>query len=197
MTAIDSIKIRLDGDDIFIVKDFLSLSDCNALIAKSEEIGFGLPTVETGHGREVNASVRNNGHATWEDEATATRLFDMARDFLPDPFKGKKLDGLHQRLRFYRYESGQTFKKHRDGAMESDDHKSLLTFLIYLNEGCKGGETIFYEDGTGPVSTAKEQLRVNPEQGTLLVFNHSIIHEGAPVTAGVKYVVRSDLMYCK
>ena len=28
-----------------------------------------------------------------------------------------------------------------------------------------------------------------------LLFQHRLLHEGAEVTAGVKYVVRSDIMY--
>jgi hypothetical protein len=39
------------------------------------------------------------------------------------------------------------------------------------------------------------ELRVRPEPGKALVFYHYLSHEGAPVTAGRKYVLRTDVMY--
>ena len=60
---------------------------------------------------------------------------------------------------------------------------SLLTFMIYLNGGYKGGATRF------------ESLAVQGQPGTALVFEHGLIHEGGEVTEGVKYVLRSDVMY--
>jgi prolyl 4-hydroxylase len=60
---------------------------------------------------------------------------------------------------------------------------SLLTFMIYLNGGYKGGATRF------------ESLAVRGQPGTALVFEHGLIHEGGEVTEGVKYVLRSDVMY--
>lgn len=36
---------------------------------------------------------------------------------------------------------------------------------------------------------------VTPKEGTALVFNHDTLHEGLPVTDGVKYIVRTEVMY--
>ena len=36
---------------------------------------------------------------------------------------------------------------------------------------------------------------VSPRAGTALVFNHDTLHEGLPVTRGVKYIVRTEIMY--
>ena len=60
---------------------------------------------------------------------------------------------------------------------------SLLTFMIYLNEGYGGGATRF------------EAMTVDGVLGMALVFEHGLIHEGASVTSGLKYVLRSDVMY--
>jgi len=38
-------------------------------------------------------------------------------------------------------------------------------------------------------------LTVTPAAGKLLVFRHDILHQGAAVTSGRKYVLRSDVMY--
>jgi hypothetical protein len=32
-------------------------------------------------------------------------------------------------------------------------------------------------------------------RGSLLLFEHAMLHEGCAVTAGTKYVLRSDAMY--
>lgn len=37
-------------------------------------------------------------------------------------------------------------------------------------------------------------IRVQPEAGKALVFPHRILHRGAPVADGRKYVMRTDVM---
>ena len=40
------------------------------------------------------------------------------------------------------------------------------------------------------------ELPVDPKAGRVLVFQHKgLLHSGAEVTSGVKYTMRSDLMY--
>jgi hypothetical protein len=38
---------------------------------------------------------------------------------------------------------------------------------------------------------------VKPKPGMTLVFQHELWHEGAPVTRGRKYVLRTDVLYRK
>jgi uncharacterized damage-inducible protein DinB len=64
--------------------------------------------------------------------------------------------------------------------------------MIYLNEGCEGGETSF-EDSYSEESF--EDLRITPQKGMALFFEHSIHHKGEPVHTGHKYVLRTDVMY--
>ena len=42
---------------------------------------------------------------------------------------------------------------------------------------------------------SEEACLVTPREGTALIFNHDTLHEGLPVTAGVKYILRTDLMF--
>ena len=44
------------------------------------------------------------------------------------------------------------------------------------------------------LSTA-EVCSVSPKPGTALIFNHDTLHEGLPVTKGVKYIIRTEVMY--
>ena len=95
------------------------------------------------------------------------------------------------RFRYYRYDPGQQFAPHYDGAfVRGPDEESKLTFMVYLNEGFAGGETNFYDGWS-----AAPRLSVRPECGKALVFVHRQLHEGAAVVRGRKYVLRTDVMY--
>lgn len=129
---------------------------------------------------------RNNDRIIFDDTALAARLFDRAKPFLPSERYEWSLCGFNERLRFYRYEKGQYFKMHKDGTYaRSETEESMLTFMIYLNQGFEGGETKFQWD------------TVKPETGMALVFPHRMFHKGDEVKSGVKYVLRTDVMYKK
>eukprot|EP00392_Amoebophrya_sp_AT5.2_P018047 g18502.t1 len=149
--------------------------------------------------------------------------------------------GLNQRWRLYRYNASDVFRPHTDGSWPGSGlsrnqdwansdlvqdlydgrQHSLLTFLIYLNDDCEGGETSFYYDvrqlaeiGVGGRETMLEtpaapeaesaaelvKVSVRPKKGGILCFWHgqhpwSPLHEGSKVERGVKYVVRTDVLY--
>jgi len=44
-------------------------------------------------------------------------------------------------------------------------------------------------------ATNFKDISIKPETGMALIFKHELLHEGAKVTAGLKYVLRSDVMY--
>lgn len=105
------------------------------------------------------------------------------------------LKGLNERFRFYRYTQGQTFKVHFDGAFERTKHeKSFLTLIFYLNDEFKGGETTFFHY-RGSLDNSPLRYQCTPKQGNALIFDHKQLHEGSEVTEGVKYVLRTDVMY--
>ena len=51
-----------------------------------------------------------------DDVSLAADLFQRVEPFLPTLLENYDLVGFHERWRFYRYQSGQTFQPHRDGA---------------------------------------------------------------------------------
>jgi hypothetical protein len=74
---------------------------------------------------------------------------------------------------------------HIDGSYKrSETEFSYYTFMIYLNDGYEGGETKF---ASGEI--------IRPKTGTALIFEHRQRHEGAALISGIKYVLRSDIMY--
>jgi hypothetical protein len=179
-------------DDIFLLHDFLSPEDCDALIARTEAVGFDLATVNGALGPVVHTSLRNNTRVILDDVELARRMWDKVSDLMPR--KGAMAPyGLNERFRFYRYEPGQFFDWHFDGPFERDFADfSQLTFMIYLNDDCVGGSTDFHFGG---VMRDETQLKVQPIRGTALVFTHKILHRGSELVAGRKYVARSDVMY--
>ncbi|OWQ44143.1 hypothetical protein CDL60_27100 [Roseateles noduli] len=127
--------------------------------------------------------IRNNERTMVADAAWVARLWERLRELPLPALDGERAVGLPRDLRFYRYSPGQRFRMHKDGPWREDGRVSRLTFLVYLNDGFEGGDTGFRE------------FAVTPETGSALLFIHDTWHEGAPVTAGTKYVLRSDVMY--
>ena len=179
-------------DDIFVVRHFLSADECEALVRRAEEIGFDEATVNAfGGSTVVNKGMRNNERVMIDDFALAAELWSKLEALVPDRHGGAA--GLNERFRFYRYEPGQYFDWHFDAAFRRGGESSDLTFMIYLNQ-CAGGTTEF-NFKSGVIRDDDPVLSVTPETGMALVFTHNVLHRGAPVTEGRKYVLRSDVMY--
>merc|ERR1712146_790030 len=67
---------------------------------------------------------------------------------------------------------------------------SHLTMMLYLNAPTRGGETKFLLGTDESIGTS-----VEPTEGLCLVFEHDIYHEGCLLEKGVKYAIRTDVMY--
>ena len=187
-------KEVLDPERVFVIHNFLSETECSALIGRSESLAYEPGTVAGVWYEEV----RNNERVIIDDESLGADLFQRAQPFLPVVLGDRRLVGLNERWRFYRYQPGQTFKPHRDGSYMrmATFEESQLTFMIYLNEGMVGGETSFYAGMEQAFLPPRSPyLSVQPKTGTALVFLHSIWHEGAVVQSRQKYVLRTDVMY--
>lgn len=186
---------RLDRD-IFTVSDLYTPAECRQLIERGENTGFEAASVTTSTGQKMMPGVRNNDRAIFDDDAFARSVWERVRSFVPSSMDGFEVVGLNPRFRFYRYDPGQRFKRHQDGRVRTADGEvSRLTFLLYLNADYEGGQTIFrhytYEGETG----TKHEIEIVPETGLGLFFVHERHHEGAPLIAGRKYVLRSDVLY--
>jgi hypothetical protein len=178
--------------DIFLIRDFLSAEECRALIEASEARGYEEAAISTPLGQVVSKEVRNNDRILWDDPGLAAEWWTRCRAFVPSAFGHWHGYGVNPRFRFYRYGPGQTFKPHRDGSFRvARGDESWLTFMVYLNSDFSGGRTRFWFVGE------HAETVVVPETGTALVFMHERTHEGEVVSAGVKYVLRTDVMYRK
>ena len=174
----------LVSQDIWTVRNFLSQEECDGLIAQAEAKGFEPATINAQGRSRRDEDVRNNDRVILDDVALAASLWTRAREHVPPFLAGRQAVGLNERFRFYRYAAGQQFKGHIDGSfLRPTGEQSLLTFMIYLNDGYRGGETAF------------QSVVVAPSCGLALIFAHALFHEGRAIVEGHKYVLRTDVMF--
>lgn len=172
------------AEGVYVISELLTPQECQALIDFTEAQGYETAPITTARGFEMRPDIRNNARVIVDDVERADALWQRSRIEIPTFCRGRQVVGLNERFRFYRYDPGERFAPHRDGAFRRDNGEmSLLTFLVYLNEGFEGGETVV------------EGLSVTPRLGMALIFEHQLMHEGAAVTRGRKYVLRTDVMY--
>lgn len=173
---------------VWTVDDVLTRQECNTAIERIEALGPSLATINTDRGHIIRQGIRNNGRVTIDDDKFSQLLFQRVRNKVPDKLQSMSVVGANERLRCYRYQPGEYFGLHYDGSYARNEReRSLLTFMVYLNDmsEAEGGETNFPE--------LEKSFR--PRQGSALLFQHMLLHEGARVVAGTKYAIRSDIMY--
>ncbi|KAJ9466626.1 hypothetical protein DIPPA_70216 [Diplonema papillatum] len=179
---------------IILVRDFLDGSECDSMISAIEKVGLNASNKADLNPKKGEAFL-DRFNLTFTDPDLCDLLWQRLKPLLP-PFQGREAVGLFRKLRYYRYNKGQRFTEHVDVCERSPGQQSEYTLLIYLNsEGecdLSGGETIFY-------STKKKELcSVSPLKGAVLLHAHGrrcLMHEGALVKKGFKYVFRTDVMY--
>src|ERR1700742_3008195 len=133
----------------------------------SERIGYDAAPISAFGNEVMRPDIRNNARVMIDDEQLAASLWVRIKSDVPPFLSGRQAIGLNERLRFYRYDPGQKFAMHADGSFKRlNGERSMLTFMVYLNEGFVGGETVFIE------------TTVKPQRGTVLIFHHGLLHEG-------------------
>ncbi len=181
-----------------IVNNFLSPVKCQELIDKSESLGYTEADISYPTGAVMKKEYRNNSRCLCRDEKLRVELENMILPHAPlvlttikegGVLDYKKFIKLSGNFRFYKYVTGEEFKRHRDGNQLEEGGVSLVTVLIYLNDVEEGGETSLCD------RMLESPVMVKPEEGKLLIFEHTILHAGLPLIKGVKYVLRTDLIY--
>jgi len=178
-------KINVEGfypsqnvTDVFVIEDFITPEGCEQV-------------VEFFHGFQktlrVDDRFRNNDRITMMGQSVrAARYFERVQELVelhsePD-FQPV---GCNPRFHVYRYGNpGDQFTLHADQPYIMDDMISFYTVLVYLTDEYEGGEALI-----GGVEKFK------PKAGTAIVFPHYILHGAAPLISGVRYTLRTDVMY--
>lgn len=173
-----------------ILDAILTPDECRHMIARAEAIGFAEADISYAAGAKMNKDYRNNSRVLLTDEEIRLKLEDALVPYAPKVMPGqRKLAGVSTHFRVYKYEPGQQFKKHRDGNQVYDNGIALITILVYLNEAGQGGETLLSDRSLPGLVT------VYPKTGRVLMFDHALMHSGEPLVAGLKYVLRTDILY--
>mmetsp|Transcript_19847 Transcript_19847/g.32620 ORF Transcript_19847/g.32620 Transcript_19847/m.32620 type:complete len:248 (+) Transcript_19847:631-1374(+) len=186
-------RFSLYEDLIYKVPNILSPEECAKWIQYGEETGF----LEAKQASSAGYAFRDNGRLSLHCLDVAQRIFDRVRKVVPPELDSRKAIGCSPNIRIYRYTKGQRFGKHIDESCFDEESQawSEFTLLFYLNdEGLEGGETAFFKGNTG----GKLVLQVPPETGTGLLHWHGdrcLLHSGEPVRNGVKYLLRTDVLY--
>lgn len=171
-------------EGILEVLYFIDPATCQKLIERSEAAGYMDAKVRTHTGEESMPGIRNNAKAIVEWPELVDSIAQRVSELGLPALGGCAPAGLPRSLRFYRYEPGQRFKMHKDGPWREDGLTSEWTLLIYLNENFEGGRTLF-----------RDGVTITPQTGSALLFIHRTWHEGEQVSMGIKYVLRSDVLY--
>ncbi len=201
----------------FQLLNVLSPQEAQGFIDLSENLGY-LKDAAVSLPREV----RHNDNVTWvTDEQTDNLIWQRIKHLVnenPDMFNHKKPLGINARFRFYRYEQGDFFKDHIDGAWPGSrvidqslvhdaypDRFSQMTFLILLNDDFSGGATRFLVNKDDPTQPARgqgnvQEVNVRTPTGGVLCFPHGrhplhCLHGSQTITQGTKYIIRTDMLF--
>lgn len=193
----------------FMLHNVLTPEECEQIIAISESMGYTEDAPVS-----LGRNIRQNDNCVWISNPDFTdAIFERCRAHFPQEVDGGKPVGINMRWRLYKYNPNDIFKIHTDGSWPGSgvdpktgrlvqdlfgDRWSQLTWVLYLNDDFKGGATKFYKPvDARHVAVSGETPAV---RGSACCFFHgqhplSHLHEGALVTEGTKYIIRSDVLY--
>lgn len=201
----------------FQLAGLLSDEECDRFIQATEQLGYSEDASVS-----LPRTVRRNENLVWiVDEITHNIIWQRCKPLMYDDkniLDGKKPLGLNRRFRFYKYAQGDFFKPHTDGAWPGsavidkrlvtnafNDRYSLMTFLIFLSDNFRGGETSFYVDKEDPHKPALRPddaatVDVKTPRGGVLCFPHGThplhcLHSSMAIDAGIKYIIRTDVLF--
>ncbi|KAK4149284.1 putative prolyl 4-hydroxylase 4 [Chaetomidium leptoderma] len=213
LPVVDLTPESLVQDKVVVLRSFFPRSLCRDYVSFLRE----LPLITTPGKPKRGDAVRVNDRYQIDDPLFAQRLWtetglkEVVLNKNVARLWGGEVVGLNSNIRIYRYTAGQFFDAHYDDSNNVTINpetggggssttpvpaRTTWTLLLYLTssaDGCIGGETVFYPHDR---RSAKEEIAVSLETGMLLLHKHGhdcMLHEGREVTAGEKWVIRTDL----
>lgn len=181
-----------------VLHNALTEEECKAIISLSESKGYQGASEYCFMYRD-----RWNDRFMSDDKELAEILWQRIKPHLPKTVQAHgrewQIQDMNTRFRFCKYIGGEGhyFGPHTDGEYIVDsNNRSLLTCMWYLNgvEEFEGGLTNFIE----PTVDKALKYSVKPEPGLCVVFpqaNLNFYHEGTQVLRGLKYILRTDIMF--
>jgi hypothetical protein len=150
----------------------LDAAECAAIVAEIEAMGWS------------GAAHHDGSRVGFHRPDLAWMLWHRLAPHVPTVLNGAVAVGLNEHFRGVRYLPGQRFERHIDRPKTIDElTHSQLSLVVSLNDDFRGGGTRF------------RHTRVQARRGSALLFRHELEHEPDPLAAGMKYVLRSDVLY--
>ncbi len=178
-------KLQQLADGILTIDYFLDVDECKRLIELSESLGYKPADVDVHGQRQLFSMIRTNERVDMESPEIAEQFWQKMKTMNIPGIDGKQPIGLTPFFRFYRYEGEQKFNMHKDGRKEHSGNNTRMTMLVYLNDLKDSGATRFRD----------VDIDVFPQLGKALLFQHELWHAGMPVKNGIKYVLRTDVLF--
>ncbi|KAJ7774699.1 hypothetical protein B0H16DRAFT_1507956 [Mycena metata] len=197
-------RVLLDNQ-IIVIDDVFSPAECKSFVKFIDSLPLELtPPKKRGEAE------RHNHRFSVTSVDFAKRLHAVFAPYLPPfvpPKMGRSAIGparaahsFNSNIRIYKYTPLQHFGPHydddcRDPTTGAKSEWTLLLYLTGYEDGVDGGETLFYPSGR---PTSEDVIKAPLKRGTALLHRHGrdcMLHEGSPVVAGMKYVLRSDVMF--
>jgi prolyl 4-hydroxylase len=189
--TIEKIKFPTEKLDLYLIKNFLTRKECQDIIQSAK--GHCIPSTITTQKTEKDLYFRTSSTCHY------TNLTAQGQKFL-DKIDQKICNQLQlssefsELIQIQHYLQGNEFKLHHD-FFDSKSSKEIekkgnrtWTFMVFLNDVEKGGETFF----------KTINVKFQPKQGMALLWNnlhenglpnHNTLHAGLPVIAGEKYII--------
>ncbi len=173
------------------VRDVLSPQECADIIRIAEETGFVRASIYTdATGKEHFSDNRKSSRCIIDSPAFVERLWRRLEPHIPKRWNTATCVGINERLRILRYDPGDEFKPHQDGAYTAPSGAiSKITILIYLNADYDGAWTHFLHENQ------HEWVPVCPYVGSVAMQDQSLVHYVPPLQTGRKYAIRTEVMY--
>jgi hypothetical protein len=188
------VRVYLPSSSLITCPFFLSEEECCKWIEFIESTESDFEVIDQSATRDF--AQRIHKRRSFINEDIAESIFDRLGSLIPSEVDSLRPRACSSNIRLYKYEEGNTFGPHIDESNRQGNLISKFTVLVYLTDvpSCDGGRTIFYKDH----KCKRELAAISPEKGLLLVHCHGdrcLTHESELLKKGLKYVIRTDVLY--
>jgi len=195
--TVQDLAVDRKGSFARSLRGVMTEEECAQLLSCVNSKGYTPALLNIGEGRQRLMPYARDGHRIIVDSPEFTDwLTEVLRPFMPATMSpGFRLESLNERCRFLCYTPGQSFDGHCDGQYRRPkghpkaNDVSRITVQLYLHD-------IPSENG-GATTFLPEQVRHQPEAGSVLLFTQDLYHEGSLVKEGLKYTLRTEAMYTR
>jgi prolyl 4-hydroxylase len=206
---LDDVDVAVRREDmatgVYLLHGLMTVKECKRLITAAEARGFSHAGLAVGDDTyRVNLAARNNERVVLDAPALAAGLWPRLQHLVDPTHDGAPVRAVNTRFRVYRYGPGQRFAPHVDVRTKVPGGETRYSLMVYLSDEFTAGETRFFEAkdraarrGQGRPRKFDNRVRfaLRMPIGGAVVFDHLLLHEGAEVTSGLKYAVRTDLVH--